>query len=234
MTDNSESLTKEAQYQFMVDLLSEKGSISMPCRASTMWRLDPKLLSFTLARHKFVAKMLSGYNKVLEVGCGDGFASRLLHAEVNELHSVDFDPLFIEEAHKNKDPDWPVCFSVHDILSGPYLLPNGDQFDAVFSLDVIEHIPADQESTYLKNITLSLKPGGVFICGAPSLESQVYASAASKEGHVNCKSGNQLKKILSDYFEHTFLFGMNDEVLHTGFSPMCHYLFVLAVGNKVD
>jgi len=25
---------------------------------------------------------------------------------------------------------------------------------------------------------------------------------------------------------------MNDEVLHTGFSPMCHYIFVLAVGNK--
>jgi len=233
--DNSSKLSaKEPQYQFMVDLLSEKGSISMPCRASTMWRLDPKLLSFTLARHKFVAKMLSGYNKVLEVGCGDGFASRLLHDEVNVLHSVDFDPLFIEEANKNKDPDWSVCFAIHDILSGSYLLPNGEQFDAVFSLDVIEHNTADQESTYLINITLSLKQGGVFICGAPSLESQVYASSFSKEGHVNCKSGNQLKKILSNYFEHTFLFGMNDEVLHTGFSPMCHYLFVLAVGNKVD
>ena len=231
---DKKSSTKEYQYQFMADLLSEKGSITMPCRASTMWRLDPKLLSFTLARHKFVAKMLSGYGKVLEVGCGDGFASRLVHSEVKELYSIDFDPYFIEEACKHKDADWPVTFSVHDILSGPYLLADGDKFDAIFSLDVIEHIPSHQESIYLKNICLSLKPGGVFICGAPSLESQVKASDDSKEGHVNCKSGHELKKLMSDYFDHTFLFGMNDEVLHTGFSPMCHYLFTLAVGNKTN
>lgn len=223
--------TKEEQYKFMVDLLEEKGPITMPCIASARWRLDPKLLSFTLARHKFVAKMLSGYKKVLEVGCGDAFASRLLHPEVQELHSIDFDPYFIEEAFKHQESDWPVTLVVHDILRGPYL-PNGDYFDAAFSLDVIEHIPVSQEQTYLRHISLSLKSGGVFICGCPSLESQSYASPASKEGHINCKSGNELKNLLNQYFDHTFLFGMNDEVLHTGFSPMCHYLFVLAVGNK--
>ncbi|BAZ91312.1 cyclopropane-fatty-acyl-phospholipid synthase family protein [Raphidiopsis curvata NIES-932] len=224
--------TKEEQYQFMVNLLQEKGPIFMTCRASTMWRQDPKLLGFTLARHKFVAKMLSGYNTVLEVGCGDAFASRLLHPEVKHLHSIDFDPYFIEEASKHKEADWPVTLAVHDILSSPYL-PNNDQFDAAFSLDVIEHIPQSQEHIYLTNICKSLKPTGVFICGCPSLESQIYASPASKEGHVNCKSGHELKNLLSSYFEHTFLFGMNDEVLHTGFAPMCHYLFVLAVGNKI-
>ncbi|NER34656.1 MAG: class I SAM-dependent methyltransferase [Oscillatoria sp. SIO1A7] len=227
----SDSKTKEKQYQFMVDMLEEKGPVTMTCRPTVMWRQDPKLLGFTLARHKFVAKMLTGYSRVLEVGCGDAFASRLLHPEVKELHAIDFDPVFIEEGIKHKDPDWPVTLAVHDILTGPYL-SDGDLFDAAFSLDVIEHIPPEREHTYLKNICLSLKPGGVFICGCPSLESQVYASPASKEGHINCKSGNDLKKLLSQYFDHTFLFGMNDEVLHTGFSPMCHYLFVLAVGNK--
>ena len=42
---------------------------------SHAWRDDPKRLGFTLARYKFVAKMLAGYEQVLEVGCGDGFAS---------------------------------------------------------------------------------------------------------------------------------------------------------------
>lgn len=226
------SNTKEPQYNFMTELLQEKGAIVMPCRGSTMWRLDPKLLGFTLARHKFVAKKLTGYNTVLEVGCGDAFASRLLHPEVKELYSIDFDPYFIEEAIKHKDPDWPVTFSVHDILSSPYLLPDGNKFDAAFSLDVIEHIDSQDEKIYLENICGSLTDNGVFICGSPSLESQSYASQASKEGHVNCKTGNDLKNLLSLYFEHTFLFGMNDEVLHTGFSPMCHYLFVLCTGKK--
>jgi 2-polyprenyl-3-methyl-5-hydroxy-6-metoxy-1,4-benzoquinol methylase len=190
------------------------------------------LLGFTLARHKFVAKMLSGYSRVLEIGCGDAFASRLLHPEVDSLHAIDFDPLFIEAAIKNLDPEWPVTLAVHDILSVPYL--EGGLFDAAFSLDVIEHIPKEQEELYMRNISKSIKPGGVFICGAPSLESQTYASPGSKEGHVNCMTGANLRKLINKYFDHAFLFGMNDEVLHTGFSPMCQYLFVIGAGNKVN
>jgi 2-polyprenyl-3-methyl-5-hydroxy-6-metoxy-1,4-benzoquinol methylase len=224
---------KEKQYQFMLDMKQDHGNIEMTCRASSRWRLDPKSLGFTLARHKFVAKMLAGYPHVLEIGCGDGFASRVIHSEITELHGIDFDPLFINEAKDHADPDWPVTFDVHDILDGPFLR-NNQKFDAAFSLDVIEHIHPDNERRYLENICLSIKPGGVFVCGAPSLESQIYASQASKEGHINCKSGKELKNLLADFFDHTFLFGMNDEVLHTGFSPMCHYLLVLAVGNKIS
>ena len=222
--------TKEKQYQFMVEMQEAKGPVPMSIRGSVMWRTDPKLLLFTLSRHKFVAKMLSGYQRVLEVGCGDAFASRLINIEVKELHSLDFDPLFIEDAKRRADPEWPVTFTVHDILAAPYLA--GGAFDAAFSLDVIEHILPDQEDRYLKNICHSLKPGGVFLCGSPSKESQIHASEGSKAGHVNCKSGPELKELLGKYFDHVFLFGMNDEVLHTGFSPMCHYLYVLGVGNR--
>ncbi len=225
-----DNATKESQYGYLVDIANKNGLMKMSLRSNAMWRVDPKLLVFTLARHKFVAKMLSGYNRVLEVGCGDAFASRLVHPEVKELHAIDFDAVFIEEGRKNTDPSWPVTLNVHDILSGPYTV--GGKFQAAFSLDVIEHIPQEMERTYLENICQSIQPGGVFICGAPSLESQQYASDLSKAGHINCKSGKDLKKLLAEYFEHTFLFGMNDEVLHTGFSPMSHYLFVVATGNK--
>ena len=227
----STKYTREYQYQFMIEMMRAKGLSPMSLRASVMWRLDPKLLGFTLARHKFVSKMLAGYSRVLEVGCGDGFASRLLHPEIDQLHAIDFDPVFIEEASRHSDPEWPVKFAVHDILSGRYR--SGELFDAAFSLDVIEHISKVHEEAYLENICLSIKPGGVFICGAPSLESQAYASPPSKEGHVNCMSGPDLQKLIKKYFDHAFLFGMNDEVLHTGFAPMCHYVFVLGTGNKV-
>ncbi len=222
--------SKEKQYQFMIEMQEAKGPVPMSIRGSTMWRIDPKLLLFTLSRHKFVAKMLTGYGRVIEAGCGDAFASRLLHPEVKELHSLDFDPVFVDDARKRAEPEWPVTFAVHDILKGPYLA--GGAFDAAFSLDVIEHIPEADEEMYFRNICGSLKPGGVFICGSPSLESQPYASQGSKEGHINCKTGPQLKALMAKYYDHVFLFGMNDEVLHTGYSPMCHYLFVLGVGNR--
>ena len=66
----------------------------------------------------------------------------------------------------------------------------------------------------------------------PSLESQKYASKESKQGHVNCKSGEQLRKTLNKYFWNTFIFSMNDEVVHTGYFPMSHYLFGIACNPK--
>ena len=63
----------------------------------------------------------------------------------------------------------------------------------------------------------------------PSLESQEYASPQSKAGHVNCKSGNDLKKTLEKHFKNVFVFSMNDEVIHTGYYPMAHYLLALCI-----
>lgn len=222
---------KEKQYQFMFDLVEKKKVSRLSVRANTMWQIDPKLLGFTLARHKFVAKMFRGYRRVLEVGCGDAFASRVVQPEVGLLHGIDFDPLFVKEAQEAVLPGWQVKYTVHDIVKdGPFR--QGGAFDAAFSMDVLEHIPMEMESRYFDNICRSLKPSGAFICGSPSRESQAFASPGSRRGHVNCKSGDDLKKIALKHFQNVFLFGMNDETLHTGFAPMSHYLIVLAVGVR--
>jgi len=68
--------------------------------------------------------------------------------------------------------------------------------------------------------------------GIPSIESQTYASPASKEGHINCKTGKDLKLFLEKYFHNVFSFSMNDEVVHTGFEKMAHYLFVICCGAR--
>jgi hypothetical protein len=68
---------------------------------------------------------------------------------------------------------------------------------------------------------------GVAIIGMPSLESQPYASEQSRLGHVNCKSAPDLKALMEDFFHNVFMFSMNDEVVHTGFHKMAHYIFAL-------
>ena len=67
------------------------------------------------------------------------------------------------------------------------------------------------------------------IIGTPNVTSSPYASEGSEAGHINLKSFSSLKESLSQYYSKVFMFGMNDEVLHTGFGPMCHYLMALAV-----
>ena len=101
-----------------------------------------------------------------------------------------------------------------------------------FILDVLEHIQPSDEDRFIKNTLDSLKLNGSLIIGMPSIESQKYASAPSKAGHVNCKSAEDFKKLMEKYFYNVFIFSMNDEVLHTGFYQMSHYLFTLCCNKK--
>jgi 2-polyprenyl-3-methyl-5-hydroxy-6-metoxy-1,4-benzoquinol methylase len=219
--------TREPQYQFLLDL-ERQGLESLGLMSSQVWRDDPRRLLFVLARYKFVAKMLSGCSRVLEIGCADGFGTRIVRQEVPEVVATDFDPIFIERNRQNAQQAWNIDFRVHDLLAGPL----AERFDGAYAVDVIEHVPIEQELTFLTNLAASLKPEGVALLGTPSLQSQAYASAPSKAGHVNCKDAPALRALMSRCFHNVFLFSMNDEVVHTGFYPMAHYLWALGCHRK--
>jgi 2-polyprenyl-3-methyl-5-hydroxy-6-metoxy-1,4-benzoquinol methylase len=220
--------TVEAQYDGHVELKLNQGLTKLGIEKNANWHTDPRRLVFALSRYKFVSKMLSGKDKVLEVGCGDAFPTRILLQEVGSVHGIDIDPIFIEDAHERMDPEWPYTCAVHDITSSPL----GELYDAVFSLDVLEHISKSLEDAFFINISNSLIDDGVLIVGMPSLESQAYASPLSKIGHINCKTGAELKELSIKYFKNVFIFSMNDEVIHTGFHPMSQYFFALCVGKR--
>lgn len=220
--------TKEPQYQDQVLIRDTQGVAKLGLTTNQVWQDDPRHLLFILARYKFVSKMLSGKKKVLEVGCGDAFGTRLVHQEVPTICAVDFDPVFVNDVHSRMAERWKFDCRVQDILTEPLQ----DKFEAAYSLDVIEHIPKSDEHRFLKNIVNSLEDQGVLILGSPSLQSQVYASKYSKAGHVNCKDHKELKSLMLEFFHNVFIFSMNDEVVHTGFYPMAHYLFALSVGKR--
>ena len=220
--------TKEPQYKLVFEVKEKHGISRFGLMANESWNQDPRRTLFTLARYKFVAKMLSGQQSALEIGCADAFGTRLVQQEVAHVTAVDFDPVFIQDAMERMNPNWPFDCFVHDMLSGP--VPG--EFDAVYSLDVLEHIDPRHEDSFMGNMLASLRQDGVAIIGIPSLESQAHASPQSRAGHVNCKSGNDFRQFMRKYFEHVFLFSMNDEVIHTGYYPMAHYLLALACGPK--
>jgi len=193
------------------------------------WENDPRRFAFTFSRYKFVSKMFDGFDSVLEIGCGDGFASRIVRQTVRQLVVTDFDPKFIDEINAVTVSEWTLVARVHDMVKSPM----EEKFDGIFSLDVLEHIEAKDEDAFLTNTCASLNRHGSLIIGMPSLESQVYASEGSKAGHVNCKSGNELRDFLKKYFHSVFMFSMNDEVLHTGFFPMSHYLLAVCCDKKI-
>ena len=220
--------TKEPQYQIQIDTYLEKGPVQMGLTASHLWRSDPKHLGFLLARYKFCAKMLRGKSRVLEAGCGDGFGLSLVLQEVQSIHAVDFDAAFIENARMTHSGEPKVSFAVMDLTKQSFT----EKFDAVYSLDVIEHINAAEEDAVMRNICSALNEQGVCIIGTPNIEASKHASIWSQQGHINMKDEKALRLLLQKYFHNVFIFSMNDEVVHTGFYPMAHYLMAIGAGVK--
>ena len=163
------------------------------------------------------------------IGCGDAFGSRIVRQDVAELTVLDIDPIFVDDIKARMTPDWPLTADVHDMLTGPY----PETFDAAYSLDVLEHIAAEDERRFVGNIVSSLSSEGELIVGMPSLNSQAHASPQSKAGHINCKHAPDLKALMREFFHHVFVFSMNDEVVHTGYWPMAHYYLALCCGKRM-
>ena len=224
----SDKSNREAHYASVIDEVRKGGVANLQMGVGIAWAFydDPKRLAFTFARYKFAAKMLSGCRSVLEVGCGDGFATRILRQEINNVTAIDVDDTFITNAISLKSEKWPIEFFVHDMISDG---PVPGSFEAAVCLDVIEHINIEDYPQFLENLVASVSTSGVVIIGAPSLESQEWASPQSKIGHVSCQSQSIMKSILEPYFTRVFMFSMNDEIIHTGFSKMSHYNLALCV-----
>lgn len=221
--------TKEDQYKVIIENLNKNGLSKLGMMASFGWQTDPLKLVISSSRYKFVSKIIAGKKNVLEVGCGDAFYSRIVKQNVQNLTVCDFDEIFIDDFNSRNEKNWKIKSLVHDMVKGKLK----KKYDAIYSLDVLEHIKKSNEKKFLLNCLKSLKNNGVFICGMPSIESQKYASKASKEGHVNCKTADELKKLMNKYFENTFLFSMNDEIVHTGYYKMAHYLISVSTMKRI-
>ncbi len=76
------------------------------------------------------------------------------------------------------------------------------------------------------------KENAVMLIGTPNLTAVQYASEQSAAVHINLKTQDDLRALLYKYFNNVFMFGMNDEVVHTGFASMSHYIWGMGVGLK--
>lgn len=220
-------VAKEQQNQSQLDEYFSNPPRPMGPWTSHIWRSDPRHLAFMLARYKFVAKMLEGRKSAIEVGCGDAFGTPIVAQTVKKVHCIDFESNLLEDNMlRNERPN--ITFETLDICQQ---VPKGP-FEAAYSMDVIEHVPSNIEGSFMANVCAALTQQSVFIMGTPNITASAYASPASMEGHINLKGGKELKELMGRYFHNTFLFSMNDEVVHTGYFPMAHYIIAMGVGKK--
>jgi len=187
---------------------------------------DPKRLAFVLSRYKFAAKMTGRQRRVLELGCSEGLGTPILAEFATHYTGVDMDRSAIATAKENWESD--KCRFVEADFLGQKL----GTFDSVISLDVIEHIHREYEPLFFETVAKNLDEDGICLIGTPNVTSSAYASPASQRGHVNLYDAARLEAAMRTLFHNVFVFGLNDEIVHTGFAPMSHYLMCLGCSKR--
>ena len=218
----------ERAYREGTDYQFDQGELQLGPWTSYSLVHDPKHMAFVLARYKFCAKMLDGKKQVLEVGSGDGFGLPIVAQHVGHVYCLDWDTRLLEGNARRLRHVKNVSY-VHIDLNrqSPDI-----QADAAYSIDVIEHLEPEKEARFIENVVRCLTPDGVMITGTVNVTASPYASPRSQVQHINLKSSQSLRALMERHFENVFMFGMNDEVIHTGYAPMCQYIWSVAAGKK--
>ncbi len=108
----------------------------------------------------------SGHQKgrLLDIGCGT-YPLFLVGAEFSEKYGLD-------KVAQTSDVDWlqnqGVVLINHDVEELDSLPFDGDYFDVVSMLAVVEHIGSQRLVRVLREINRILKPGGVFVMTTPA------------------------------------------------------------------
>ena len=203
----------------------KKRDISFGKYASYWFYKTPRRMLHSLSYYKFAAKMIGNNKSVLDVGCNEGLGTLTLSKECGFAKGIDFDIDAISVAKKNFEGE-KLHFSEEDILK----MKSREKWDAIVNFDVIEHILPENNNEFFLSLVRNLDSKGLVVIGTPSLISQEYASEVSKKGHVNIYSPERLENEMKKHFSFVFMFSAHDEVIHTGYLPLAHYL--IAIGCK--
>ena len=93
--------------------------------------------------------------RALDVGCGPGETDSFLVGELGAIDGVDISEGVLEAARR-RNPD--VAYELYD---GEHLPYEDGEFDLVFTICVIHHVPPDRWESFFAELARVVRPGGV-------------------------------------------------------------------------
>ena len=190
------------------------------------YQVNPLMAAIKLARFKFVARMLSGDDVVADLGCGNGYSAHMYAHFAKAVVGVDlYADIPRAREHWRRDN---LSFIKADLAQGLPSQLSQAGITAITAVDVIEHFAQPHGAALIEQAAGILPPGGMMILGTPSKFSEAYRSAGSRRSHLHEYEPDELRALVGKHFKRTLLFSMNDETVHTGFSKLAWFFFVLA------
>jgi len=107
-----------------------------------------------------------GFQRVLDIGCGNGEFLQILQAAGHEAVGVDIDPAMVEQCQAQG-------LTAHTADVRTWLPTQAGHYDAIFSSNVIEHLDAPTVEDIVAGAYQALRPGGLLLLGTPNPESAI-------------------------------------------------------------
>lgn len=101
--------------------------------------------------------------RIIDVGCGMGF----LLLTLQSLGYTDLTGIDIDAGQVAVSKELGLN-AIHTPDSAKFLRSHAQKFDAMFAIDVIEHITPENQVEFVKAMYEALAPGGVFVCTVPN------------------------------------------------------------------
>ncbi len=107
-----------------------------------------------------------GLDDVADLGCGHGEFMAMLQSEGHTVYGVDVDPGMVDACRAQG-------FDVTLGDAATWLNAQPGRFDAVFSSNVIEHLPAETVREWVAAAFVALRPGGMLLLATPNPASAI-------------------------------------------------------------
>ncbi len=141
-----------------------------------------------LSRARCILKEITrieGVERVLDVGCGDGFFDRvLLHGDARVRSVLGYD------VNLEKPYSEGACSWTNDIGG----IPDGS-FDLILMMDVLEHV--EDDASFLRQIGEKLKPGGTILITVPAFM-KLFSLHDTELKHFRRYNRKTLQKTVAD------------------------------------
>ena len=153
-----------------------------------------------LSRYRFVRGFLKG-KTVLEIGSGPGDGTKYLAEAAKEITAVEIDPERRSFAIENfSAPN--ISFAEMDARRLGF---KDNRFDAVVSLEVIEHM--SEHDLFVSEIRRVLNDGGLAILSTPNKDVVRLEGSTSNAAHVKELDFDEFRRLLSGKFAKVDLYG---------------------------
>lgn len=173
------------------------------------------------ARYRWAAKDIRG--RVLDVGCGIGYGSKILLEKCDEY--IGFDKYLCRKQRADRDyADDRATFLVHSAnVSFPF---ESKSFNTIICFEAIEHIQNHYKA--MAEIARVLKSGGVFFCSTPINEGQPIGHY-----HIREYTVDQFKDLIETQFTDVRYYGQsyNTEFIENEFKDYI-YICCMAIKRK--